>query len=147
MQVAKYLGQRSRSLLCADPYKHWPVERLVDNDADPPYVGYTFVGCGLQVLCDIEDEVINTLFLESDTHDGTVLSAIPFSLSRDDVIDRFGPPTASGEPMFHPILGNFGPWDRFDQDEYAVHIQYSLARPRIEKVSLMRNDVVPSTPR
>jgi hypothetical protein len=115
----------------------------VEDDSDPPFVGYVFVGCGLQITCDCEDERVRSLFVESEAHGGTDLSEVPFHLRRDEVLARFGLPSKSGKGFTDPILGDFGPWDRFQGPGYTVHFQYKVASDSIEKITLMRNDVVP----
>ena len=119
------------------------MEYSLDNDSDPPEVRFEFVGCGLALNCDREDERINSIFLETEEHAGTVLSEVPFHLSRDEVLERFGSPSKSGKAMSDPILGKYGPWDRFKGPEYTVHVQYKVDSDSIEKITLMRNDVVP----
>jgi hypothetical protein len=107
--MAKYLGKPASLLLEAEPFRDWPVERTVDDDSDPPDVGYIFVDCGLQLICDREDERISSIFLEAEAHAGTVLSEAPFHLRRDEALARFGSPSKSGEGFSHPTLGEFGP--------------------------------------
>lgn len=143
MLLAKYLGQNASCLLEAEPFKNWPVKRRADDDSDPPEVRYVFVGCGLQFNCDREDETINSVFLEAEAHAGTVLSEVPFYLRRDEVLARFGSPSKSGEGFSDPILGAFGAWDRFQGPAYTVHVEYKVTSDSIEKITLMRNDVVP----
>ena len=94
--MAKYLGQTASCLLEAEPFNNWPVERSVDDDSDPQEVGYTFVGCGLAIKCDRHDERITSLFMEAESHAGTVLSEVPFCLRRDEVLARFGSPSKTG---------------------------------------------------
>lgn len=144
MKLAKYLGQNASVLLSANPFNGWAVERIVDEDSDPPEVRYVFKKCGFQLNCDFEDERVNTLFFEKEQHAGTQLSEVPFSLTRDEVLSRFGSPSKSGEGFTDPILGKYGAWDRFHGPEYTLHIQYAPDSGRIEKVTLMRNDVAES---
>jgi len=101
------------------------------------------VGCGLELNCDREDEKIRYTFLEAETHAGAVISEVPFQLCRDEVLARFGSPSKSGGPVSHPILGNLGPWDRFQGQEYTIHVQYTVSSNSIERITLMRNDVAP----
>jgi hypothetical protein len=143
VRLAKYLGQNASSVLDAEPFKNWPMERGVDDDSDPPEVRYVFVGCGLGFNCDRESEKVRCLFLEAETHAGAIISEVPFHLRRDEVLAHFGPPSKSGGPVSHPILGNFGPWDRFQGSEFTVHVQYKVGSDSIEKITLMRNDVAP----
>jgi hypothetical protein len=143
VRLAKYLGQNASRLLEAEPFKNWPLKCVVDDDSDPPEVRYVFVGCGLQLNCDREDERINCLFLEAETHAGAIISEVPFHLRRDEVLAHFGSSSKSGGPVSHPILGNFGSWDRFQGPEFTVHVQYKVGSDSIERITLMRNDVAP----
>jgi hypothetical protein len=142
MRMAQYLGENVSGLLESAPFKRWPVERALDNDSDPPVIGYTFEGCGLEISCDL-DERVRSIFLEAQEHDGFVLSEVPFGHNRDQVLKRFGSPSISGESVSHPVLGDFGPWDRFTGPHYTVHVQYRVSCEAIERITLMRNDVVP----
>jgi len=141
--MSQFLGGPASSLLKAAPFTDWPVERSVDDDADPPLVGYIFEGCGLQLNCDREDESVRSVFLEAEQHAGTLLSEVPFTSSREQVLSRFGTPSKSGERVSDPILGDFGPWDRFQGPDYTVHVQYRVESDGVEKITLMRNDVAP----
>ncbi|REJ86594.1 MAG: hypothetical protein DWQ35_23095 [Planctomycetota bacterium] len=143
MRLAEYLGQKASSLLEAEPFRHWMVERTEDDDSDPPEVRYVFKNCGFQFICDRDDESVNTLFFEKETHAGTVLTEVPFSLRRDEVLSRFGSPSKSGEGFSDPVLGDFGAWDRFQGSDYTVHFQYRVESDGIERITLMRNDVAP----
>lgn len=143
MRLAKYLGQKASHLLDTEPFKNWSLERIVYDDSDRPEVRYVFVGCGLELNCDREDDRIRCLFLETETHAGTVISEVPFQLSREEVLAHFGSPSKSGVPISHPVLGKFGPWDRFQGPEYTVHVQYKVGSDSIEMITLMRNDVAP----
>jgi hypothetical protein len=130
-------------LLGEEPFKNWPIERSVDDESDPPEVRYDFVNCGLRFNCDRHDDKINCLFLEAEAHAGTVLSDMPFHLHREEVLALLGSSSKSGTGFSHPVLGDFGSWDRFQGPEYTVHVQYKAHSDSIEKITLMRNDVVP----
>lgn len=143
MKIAKYLGRKVSCLLEAEPFKNWPVERRVDDDCDPPVVGYTFRNCGLQLNCDREDESVTCLFLEAEEYAGTLLSEVSFDLSRKEVLAQLGVPSESGSPHSDPILGDYGPWDLFSGPEYTIHVEYRVDSDRIRMITLMRNDVVP----
>lgn len=143
MKLVKYLGQKASVLLEAEPFMEWHVDRTIDDDSDPPLVSYSFGECGLQFNCDRDDECIRSLFLDKDKHAGIVLSEVPFGLHRAEVLSQFGNPSKSGDRVSHPILGNFGAWDRFRNSGYTLHVQYGVDKDRIEKITLMRNDVAP----
>lgn len=143
MKLAKYLGRKSSDLLEAEPFKDWGVERMVEDDSDPPFVGYSFKDSGFQVSCDRESENIRSLFLEKESHSGNELSDIPFSFSRDQVLEKLGSPSKSGKSVSHPVLGEFGAWDRFQNNEYTTHVEYRTDSDEIKKITVMRNDVTP----
>jgi hypothetical protein len=143
VRLARFLGQKASSLLEAEPFKNWPVTRSVEDETDPPQVGYRFMDCGLEFNCDRHDERIHCLFLEAESYAGTVLSEVSFRLRRDEVLARFGSPSKSGEGFSDPVLGDFGPWDRFHGPDYTLHFQYRVDSEGIAMITLMRNDVVP----
>lgn len=143
LRLVEFLGQKASSLLETEPFNSWPVERIVDDDSAPPLVGYIFTNCGLQFTCDREDERIRSVFVEKEMHDGTKLSEIPFKLRRHEVREEFGSPSKSGERISHPVLGEFGAWDRFENSGFILHVQYHLESDEIQKLTLMRNDVAP----
>ncbi len=143
MRMAEYLGLKASCLLETELFKNCPVKRMVDDDSDPPEVRIRIVGCGLALNCDRKDERVNAIFLESEEFAGAVLSEVPFYLSRDEVLERFGSPSKSGKAISDPILGEYGPWDRFEGPKCTVHIQYKVHSNSIERITLMRNDVVP----
>lgn len=143
MMLAKYLNKHISKLLEIDPIKNWPVDRELIEYDDPPRIGYTFEGSGLQVSCDM-GERIQSIFLELEMHDKFLLSEVQFTQNRTQIIKRFGTPSKSGEGISDAILGEFGPWDRFQNSEYTLHVQYTILSDGIEKITLMRNDVVPS---
>ena len=143
MKIAEFLGKPVSSLLEAEPFKNWPIEGSVSDDSDPPVAYYTFLGCGLQLECDREPEIVSSVFLHAEEHAGIVLSEVPFNQSRAQVLARFGSPSRSGERMSDPVLGEFGSWDRFQMPDYTIHFQYDLESDTIKMITLMRNDVAP----
>lgn len=124
MKLADILGQEASRLLRVEPFDKWPVKRVVDDAADPPSIGYVFEGCGLQLTCDRHDERVRSVFAERETHGGAVLSEVSFDLCRDEVRKRYGSPVESGKGFSHPILGDFGAWDRFRRSGFTLHVQY-----------------------
>jgi len=141
--MAEFLGKPVSNLLESEPFTDWPFQSSVDNDSDPPVVGYTFEGCGLQFNCDRDDERVRSIFLEAEEHAGTILSEVPFDQDRKQVLAHFGFPSKSGEKVTDSILGDFGPWDQFQGPEYTIHVQYRIDSGCIEMITLMRNDIAP----
>lgn len=144
LKIARFLGQPASTLLTSEPFVNWPVTRSVDDHSEPPETRFVFEGLGLELICDRDSkEKINTLFMTRETNGGTRLSEVSFDSSRDNVLRRFGIPSRSGEKSVDPILGENGPWDRFQNAEFAIHFQYEFDADRIRMITLMRNDVVP----
>lgn len=142
--LAKYLGHSSSVLLAAAPFKDWTFEKSFENDLEEPLIDYVFPKNGVDFVCDGQDRV-TTIFLYSDEtrcfKEG--LGDIPFSSTRQQAIARLGSPSKSGDGINDPILGKYGPWDRFARPGYTLHIEYRVSTDRIKKITLMRPDVVP----
>lgn len=142
--LAKYLGNPVTAMLAEEPFKGWSYEKSFENDLEKPRIDYVFSQNGLEVTCD-EDERVDTIFLFADESRYFVggLQDIPFSATRQQTLERLGFPSKSGGRISDPILGEFGPWDRFARCGYSVHIAYRADADRIEQITLMRADVVP----
>lgn len=143
MKMSEYLGRPSSTLLEAQPFKGWSVERTFDEDNDSPIARYSFGSRPLRFNSDGDDERVRTVFLQADEHDGTVLSDIPFDSTRAQVLARFGAPSKSGDRRSDPILGSYGPWDRFQLSSFVLHVQFRYDSDSVAMVTLMRNDVAP----
>lgn len=139
--LARYLGRPVDEFLSDVPFKFWRVEKSYENDLDEPVVDFVFPQDGVQLSCD-GDETLRTIFLEAEEFDEHLLG-FPFSLCRQQVLERFGKPTRSGEGHIDAVLGAYGAWDRFDGAQYCLHIQYRPDADCIKKVTLMRPDVAP----
>jgi hypothetical protein len=142
--LADYLGGPVSVLLADAPFKHWTFQKSFENDLEEPLIDYVFAQNGMDLVCDGEDTV-TIIFLYSDESrcfkEG--LQDIPFSSTRQKIVDRLGPPSKSGGGMRDPILGDFGPWDRFAQQSYSIHIEYRMDADHIKMITLTRADVVP----
>ncbi|MER8805108.1 hypothetical protein, partial [Mesorhizobium sp. M0998] len=90
------------------------------------------------------DERIESIFIEADKFDQTLFE-IPFSSKRSEVLGILGKPTKSGAPYSDVILGKYGAWDRFDQADHSIHVEYFPDADRIRRITLMRSHVVPAT--
>jgi hypothetical protein len=138
--LVAFLGSNVSALLAIPPFSGWEVVRTVEEDLPSKEVWYEFEGHGVELICD-ESERIRTIFLLGG--DGEALSEIPFSLSRREVLGRFGSPSNSGAAIRLPVLGDKGAWDRFALPAGSVHIQYRLDCDKIEMVTLMRRGTEP----
>jgi hypothetical protein len=142
--LSNYLGRQASTLLDDQPFKNWTFEKSVETDLEKPLINYVFARDGMDFVCD-EDDKINCIFLYADESrcfkEG--VQDLPFTSIRREVIARLGSPSKSGGPTRHPILGEYGEWDRFECTGYVIHIEYRLDAEAISKITLMRADVVP----
>ena len=143
MRLSRFLGKEVSLLLNSPQYKSWPIKRVVDDDSVPQTVGYILSNGVLQVVCDRDSETIRSLFCSSEAHAGATLSEIPFCTVRSTVLLKYGTPAKSGDKHSHPILGDFGPWDRFELGDYVLHVEYCFEAPGVKRITMMRNDVAP----
>ena len=144
INLEKYLGKPASNMLSDAPFKDWVFERTFENDLKESRIDYVFPQNGLDFICDGDDRV-RTIFLYSDDHRcvGKGPVDLPFSLTRQEVIERLGSPSKSGGLVNDPILGDFGGWDRFSRLSSSIHVEYSADSDRINKITFMRADVVP----
>jgi hypothetical protein len=140
IELAEFLGTHISDLLAISPFSVWAVTRSVDEDLPRKEIWYEFEGHGVEVICD-DDDRIRTIFLHRG--DGEALSGVAFSLSRREVLDRFGGPSKCGSAVRIPALGEKGAWDRFKLLGGSIHVQYRLDRDEIDLITLMRRDAEP----
>ncbi len=142
--LAHYLGNPVSDMLTEVPFKNWSYEKSYVNDLEKPIIDYVFGRNGLDIVCD-EDDRVTTIFLYSDEsrYFAEGLQDIPFSATRQQTLERLGRPSKSGEGLSDPILGEYGPCDRFDKSDHSVHIEYRVDADRIRLITLMRADIVP----
>jgi hypothetical protein len=143
--IAQYLGRSAAVMLAVAPFNTWAFESSLETGAGAPIIDYEFPQNGLALACNGEG-TIETIFVHSDARGPAFpagLSDIPWSSSRQQVIDRLGPPEKSGTPMKDPILGAYGGWTRFARPGYSIHVQYRVGADRIDMITLMRASVVP----
>jgi hypothetical protein len=142
--LAKYLGNPATALLAEAPFKDWIFTKSFEQDLDEPLFDYVFAQNGVDFVCN-GDEKVTSIFLYSDESrcfkEG--LHDLPFSATRQEVIDHLGSPSKSGGRINDPILGEYGAWDRFEQPGYAIHVEYRMDADHINKITLMRADFVP----
>ena len=142
---AKYLGKPASSVLAAAPFLDWSHERAVETDLDEVIIDYVFADDGVDLQSDKHDHV-RAIFLYFDAgrrfHEG--LADIPDDVTRGQLRAMLGEPSKSGGPLSDPVLGEYGPWDRFSRGTYTLHIQYRAKEDRINAVTLMRSDVAPA---
>lgn len=140
-KLTKYLGQNSYALISSYPFNDWVFDRTVDEDLPEKTVNYVESHGEFSMVCD-SNEKIRAIFLKSSNFDEEFIG-FPFSYSRDQVLSIMGAPSKSGAAYNDPILGKYGPWDRYDLHEYSMHVGYRADEDKIESVTLIRADVVP----
>lgn len=140
IKLTDYLGAHVGDLLAMVPFSGWKVTRSVEEDLPKKEVWYEFEDHGVEVICD-EVERIRTIFLHRG--DGEALAGITFSLSRREVLERYGVPSESGAAVRIPVLGDQGAWDRFTLPAAAIHVQYRLDCDEIDMITLICLDGVP----
>ena len=136
-----YLEKPASYLLTSPPFESWKFKRTVTDDLPEIRINYVSARNKFSFICG-DDEAIDTIFIEADNLDRDLLG-IPFSWSRKDVLSRFGVPSKSGVARTDPYLGEYGPWDRFDEADHSIHIEYQAHADRIRRVTLMRASAVP----
>ncbi len=117
LDVQKFVAIISKS------EKSAPVKKIIKTYALRKSLGIPMMGGGtifnsddnrIEMCADLLG-TITTIFLKSLVQDDILPNGITAKSSRKDVIKKMGKPTSSGED---------GWWDRFDTDEYKLHIQY-----------------------
>jgi|SRR5688572_6576797 len=142
--LANYLGSPASVILAEPPFKNWIFEKSYENDLEELRINYIFPENGVDLVCDAEERV-TTIFLYSDQtrRFEEDLLDLPFLFTRRQVIECLGPPSKSGGRTNDPVLGEYGPWDRFAMPDYSIHVQFRVDADRINLITLMRADVVP----
>lgn len=142
--LANYLGRGASTLLGDPPFKNWTFEKSFEADLEKPLIDYVFAQDGFDFVCD-EKNKVQSIFLYADQSrcfkEG--VQDLPFTSNRQEVIARLGSPSKSGGRISDPILGEYGAWDRFERSGYSIHVEYRLDAYAINKITLMRADVVP----
>ena len=112
-------------------------------DTRPPEVSYVFEDDILQVICDLEREIVQCIFLRAAMHRGFQLSEVPFDHTRLQVLSQFGTPEESGKKSRDSVLGDLGAWDRFQFQGHVVHIEYQFRADKVEMITLMQDEIAP----
>jgi len=142
--LLNYLDREASFLLADLPFKNWTLNKTVEVGLEKPLTDYVFVQNGMDFVCD-ENDKVRSIFLYADDSRCFMESIqdLPFTSRRREVIARLGFPSKSGDKIIDPVLGEYGAWDRFEGPGYSIHVEYRLNADRINKVTLMRADVVP----
>ena len=144
MNIADFLGKNVASMLKEMPFKNWPVERAYEDGLEEPIIHYIFPKNGIELRCDQNDK-ISVIFLYFDKYGGfdESLFGVSFLWNHERILEHFGNPSKTGDKSNHPILGEWGAWDRFERHGFAIHVEYQIDSGGVKKFTLMRSDVVP----
>lgn len=142
MNITEFIGASVKELLSVAPFNKENVQRTLELRTDRPSIDYEFISIGVAVVCDL-DETIRTIFLSSDRIRDIRIIPFSFSMKREEIRNELGRPSKSGAESKSPILGPSGAWDRFKFKTFTFHIEYKPGSEEINKVTLMRNDIVP----
>ena len=141
IKAVDLLGKSATDVLPTAPFCNWSFERSVDENLDEPLVYFEFADQGIDFTCrDVER--ISTIFFRA-TGEAAKVFELPTSLTRDEIRDQFGTPSASGEGMVDPVLGTYGPYDRYDYPEYSAHFEFFRDQDKIKLITFMTQSVVP----
>ncbi len=143
MEISKKLGRNAGSVLESVPFNQWDFERTLDEDSDPPLIGYRSKDGAIQMNCDVGSENLRSLFFGQKLAGNPAFEDLPFELGRTEVVAKFGEASKSGGKLVHPILGEMGAWDRFQKDGFVLHLEYGADSEIVERVTIMRDDVAP----
>lgn len=146
MRIADHLGEHSSEMLETEPFAVWSFQRSVDDDVGERIVYNTSEEHGLEVHCD-RNERITTLFLDVDrcSEGERIFFEIDRFRDREQVLRHFGVPAKSGSERIHPILGEYGAWDRFTNPVFSIHFEYKRGFETVKKITLMLNELVPGS--
>jgi len=141
--LSDFLDFPASKLLAAPPFADWQYKASIEHDLDELIRDYVFLEMAVDVAAD-ENDLVTTIWVHFDDSRPiwAGLSDIPLRTTRNEILDRFGVPSRSGGEL-QTALGPSGRWDRFSMRGYSVHFQYRLDSDSIQKVTLMRADVVP----
>lgn len=139
MRVAidEFLGKPISAVLATSPFASWSVQREVSNDLPKRLIHYVFADHGFELRCD-SSEIVMVAFVQdvSAITVGVCGTFLPLQISRAEVAEALGAPSASGPPVNDEILGQYGAWDVFRLPKCRVHVEYENARDRIRRITI-----------
>ncbi len=142
--IASFLGMPASEALRSPLLADLEFERSVETDLPEIIVEYVCEERGVEVHADA-DERVQTVFLTRRDASPFAhgLRDLPFSWTQSEVRDHLGVPERGGPRYEDPILGVYGPWDRFARDGHSIHVRFDLDRGEITRITFMRSDIVP----
>ena len=144
MKIEKFLGECADTLLSAYPFNQWNVEKSFEDELDEPVIHYVFPENGLELRCDADDKIsVIFVFTKKFGELNKTQFDVLLGWKQKQILAQFGEPSKSGIASKHPVLGEYGAWDRFVLKEYAVRYEYDIESEVINKITFMRDDLVP----
>lgn len=90
-----------------------------------------------------ENNRIETIFLYLNCDRSGILG-ITKLMNSTDIIELLGEPTQSGEKVFIKVLDReYGSWERYDFDNYCIHIEHTLDNRGVKQITVMLPDIAP----
>ena len=140
--IANYLGKDSDTILSDVPFKNWKYKKTIENGLKQPQFDYVFTDARMDFVSDFQDK-ISSIFLYYDESRTFCVDVKDLILNRNGIIELFGSPSKCGDGLDDPVLGVYGAWNRFSRSGYAIHVEYRVNSNTVDKITLMRADVVP----
>lgn len=126
-EMQPFLGAPTGAVLASAPFNGSPVRKTTEYDLIDPAIYYD-LSDGRAVIVSDEYDTVGVIVLSTD-HFGVAAgeqAEVSQATSRDDILNRFGNPSGSGDPDHHPIIGAGGAWDEFVRDDYIIRFEYNL---------------------
>lgn len=110
------------------------------------YTDRLYVDCkpaGLSIIatpdgeCSLAVQLYSTGFQDHCQFKGDMPWGLSFEMSRQDMMHRFGKPSASGGGVKVPVFGTAPCWDRFDEPPLSIHVRYSPDLSSVILISVM----------
>jgi hypothetical protein len=88
-----------------------------------------------QLLLD-PDNTIKTIFLFLGNGYNN-FNSITSSTTPSEIVKMHGEPSSKGKTHEIPLIGKVGAWERYEFSEYVLHIEHSMVKGTVEKITLM----------
>lgn len=59
------------------------------------------------------------------------------NIKRDSILEMFGTPIAENGESTHRILGRYGAWEKYEKDNYYIHIEHEPDNGGVKMVTIM----------
>jgi len=140
--VALLIGKKAEDVISDRMFYNMKREDIYDEDDDIKPHGYSFHENGIDINIDDKGDVV-AIFLSQKHIRSTEIYGITSNISRTFLINNIGNPVKTGGKFIDDILGEFGPWDRFEYGEFCLHAEYDVDGEIVKTLTLMDKSVVP----